>query len=59
MKRMVHSNSQFATILYGNNVTDENAEILYEMLKNKFGDDLEINLLNGGQPVYYYILSVE
>lgn len=59
MKRMVNSNSRFATILYGNNVTDENAEVLYEMLKNKFGDDIEINLLNGGQPVYYYILSVE
>ena len=28
-------------------------------LKNKFGDDLEINLINGGQPVYYYIISVE
>lgn len=59
MKRMVSSNSRFATVLYGNNVTDENAEILYETLKNKFGDDLEINLINGGQPVYYYIISVE
>lgn len=59
MKRMVNSNSSFATVLYGNNVTDENAEILYETLKNKFGDDLEINLINGGQPVYYYIISVE
>ena len=59
MKRMVNSNSRFATVLYGNNVTDENAEILYETLKNKFGDDLEINLINGGQPVYYYIISVE
>ena len=59
MKRMVNSNSSFATVLYGNNVTDESAEILYETLKNKFGDDLEINLINGGQPVYYYIISVE
>lgn len=59
MKRMVNSNSRFATVLYGNNVTDESAEILYETLKNKFGDDLEINLINGGQPVYYYIISVE
>ena len=59
MKRMVNSNSRFATVLYGNNVTDENAEILYETLKNKFGDDLEINLINGGHPVYYYIISVE
>lgn len=59
MKRMVSSNSSFATVLYGNNVTDESAEILYETLKNKFGDDLEINLINGGQPVYYYIISVE
>ena len=39
-------------------VTDEAAETLYSMLQNKY-PSLDINLINGGQPVYYYIISVE
>ena len=38
--------------VYGKNV-------LYEALRSKISDDIEIVLVNGGQPVYYYILSVE
>ena len=30
-----------------------------ELLKAKLNSNLEISLINGGQPVYYYIISVE
>ncbi|MBQ8883825.1 MAG: hypothetical protein IJ031_04430, partial [Oscillospiraceae bacterium] len=39
-------------------VSDEDAEALVEQIQNKFGN-LDVNLINGGQPVYYYIISVE
>ena len=36
----------------------ENAETVLAHLKSKY-TNLEISLVNGGQPVYYYIVSVE
>lgn len=53
------SSGSFITIIYGSDVTDEQAEDAMSMIKDKYGDDYEINLVNGGQPVYYYIISVE
>lgn len=48
----------FVTVIYGIDVTDEQAEQARKMLENKFSG-YEINLISGGQPVYYYIVSVE
>lgn len=59
MKKMVDSTNQFATVFYGSEVSSEQADELYEMLQSKFSDRLEINLVKGEQPVYYYIISVE
>ena len=53
------SSGTFITIIYGSDVSDEQAEESFAMIKAKYGDDYEINLVNGGQPVYYYMLSVE
>lgn len=57
-KRLVKGDSSFITILYGSDVTDEAAEALHNQISNKFSN-LDVNLINGGQPVYYYIISVE
>ncbi len=57
-KRLVKGDSSFITILYGSDVTDEAAEALQNQIANKFSN-LDVNLINGGQPVYYYIISVE
>ncbi|MBQ2824292.1 MAG: DAK2 domain-containing protein [Oscillospiraceae bacterium] len=59
IKKMTDSSTGFITIIYGADVTDENAEALNDLVQNKFGDKCEIMLINGGQPVYYYIISVE
>ena len=32
---------------------------LRALLRARLSDDIELNLVNGGQPVYYYIISVE
>ncbi len=46
------------TLIYGEDVTEEQANAALKQLENKF-DDYEISLVKGDQPVYYYILSVE
>ena len=58
-KSMVKKDSNFVTVIYGSDIKDAQAEEAYEMLRSKLNDNLEINLINGGQPVYYYIISVE
>ncbi len=58
-KHLVSSDSEFVTILYGADVTDGEAEALRARVEEKFGSRLDINLIYGGQPVYYYIISVE
>ncbi len=58
-KRLVDSSSSFITVIYGSDVSDEDANEAYEKLRAKISDDIDIVLVNGGQPVYYYIISVE
>ena len=58
-KRLIKSDSSYITVIYGSDVTDDDAEEAYQLLKSKLGNDLEIVLVNGGQPIYYYIVSVE
>ncbi|MGN0614226.1 MAG: DAK2 domain-containing protein [Porcipelethomonas sp.] len=58
-KKMIKSDSSFVTVIYGADVTAEQAQGLCDTLESKLGDKVEIMLMNGGQPVYYYIISVE
>ncbi len=58
-KRLMTSSSSYITVLYGSDVADEDADAAYEYLRSKVSSDVEIVLINGGQPVYYYIISVE
>lgn len=59
IKKLVKNDSSYVTIIYGADVTEDNAEALFRNVQNKFGDKLSVTLVNGGQPVYYYIISVE
>lgn len=58
VREMVHEDSAFATIIYGEGVSAEQAAEV-EALLRKENKELEISVIDGGQPVYYYILSVE
>ena len=49
----------FATIIYGEGVTEEQAEVVRDGIRAKIGDNVDITLVNGGQPVYYYFISIE
>lgn len=55
---LVDEDSELISIYYGNEVTKEDAEALAAAVEEEYPDvDIEVNY--GGQPIYYYILSVE
>ncbi len=58
-KQMIKRDSQFVTIIFGESVSEEEAARVEERLNEKFANRVEITTINGGQPVYYYIISVE
>ncbi len=53
------SDNALITIIYGSDTTEEQAQQLEDKLKEELGADVEITTVNGGQPIYYFILSVE
>lgn len=55
-----HQSASFITIIYGGDITEAQAQQAYNRVMNKYGGaDTEITLVNGGQPVYYFIVSIE
>lgn len=52
----VHS---LVTIIFGEGADENGAQAVEQKLGEKFGSDIEISIVDGGQPVYYYIISVE
>ena len=58
-RSMVSRSTSFITIIYGSDVTEAQANDAYTRIKGKLNNDIEVTLVNGGQPVYYFIISVE
>lgn len=58
VKQLVKKDSEFITIISGEDVNRKEAEKLVYEIENKFSS-LEVSYLDGGQSVYYYIISVE
>jgi len=57
--QQVHAEeSEILTIYYGEGITAEEAETLGEMISAQY-PDLEVEIVDGGQPYYPYILSIE
>lgn len=55
---MIDNNSELITVLYGNNLTENDTIGIQEYVNEKY-KQCDISFNNGGQPLYYYILSVE
>lgn len=58
LDRMVDEDSELVCIYYGEDVTQEAAEELADRIEEHF-PELEVEINFGGQPIYYYMLSVE
>lgn len=49
--------AEFVNLFYGSDVSEEDAQKAWEQSAGSPG--AEINVVSGGQPVYYYIISME
>ncbi|MDO5010156.1 MAG: DAK2 domain-containing protein [Intestinibacter bartlettii] len=58
IESLVDEDSAIITLFYGEDIKEEQAEALREALEEKF-EDIDIELYYGGQPIYYYLVSVE
>ena len=58
-RSMQKKDSQFITVISGAEVSEEDAEHTTELVQSKCGSSVEVSHIHGGQPVYYYMLSVE
>ena len=57
-QKALDNNKEYITIYYGADVTEEQAQEAVQAF-TEICSDAEINLLHGGQPVYYYLISAE
>ena len=58
LEKMIDEDTEMVSIYYGSESSEEEAEVILEAIEEKYPDvDIEIN--DGGQPIYYYVISVE
>lgn len=55
---MMNEDAELITIYYGEDITEEDAEAVLAEVEEKY-PDVDVELQMGGQPIYYYIVSVE
>ena len=58
VESLVDEDSGLITLYYGEDISEEDANALSDYLAEKY-EDLDVDVRFGGQPIYYYILSVE
>eukprot|EP00826_Nyctotherus_ovalis_P050846 TRINITY_DN6288_c0_g1_i11.p1 TRINITY_DN6288_c0_g1~~TRINITY_DN6288_c0_g1_i11.p1 ORF type:complete len:280 (-),score=-14.76 TRINITY_DN6288_c0_g1_i11:23-862(-) len=56
---MKSKKTSFVTIIYGEGITEEQAIDCKNFIKRKLGHGTEINIVNGKQPIYSFIIAVE
>ncbi len=57
LKQMIDERSEIVTVMYGSDVSDEEIAELQEFMADNF--ETEVEVINGGQNIYSYIISVE
>jgi hypothetical protein len=52
------TDGELISIYYGAEVDEEDAEALRSIIEERY-EDCDVELQYGGQPIYYYVISVE
>ena len=58
LDHMIDEDSAIVSIYYGADITEETASEIAEEVEAKY-PDVEVEINEGGQPIYYYVISVE
>jgi len=58
IKALVDEDTQLVSLYYGEEITEEVAQELADEVSSDY-PDIDVDVQYGGQPIYYFILSVE
>lgn len=58
LKGTMNDEKEIITMYYGEDIKEEEAESLRKKIEELF-DDVEVEVYYGGQPLYYYLMSIE
>ncbi len=58
-KEMITRDTSYVSLIFGNGITDAQANVAVDNIRAKVGGNVDISIIDGGQPIYYFILSVE
>lgn len=58
IKKLMDEDSELITLYYGEGMTEEEATAVAEIIE-EYDDEVEVEVHYGGQPIYYYFISVE
>ena len=58
MKQIITDEDELITVYYGADVSEEDAKQIADEIESQYGD-CDVEYHNGGQPLYYYLISVE
>ncbi len=58
-KEMITKDTSYVSLIFGNGITEAQASSAVDAIHAKTGGSVDISLIDGGQPIYYFILSVE
>lgn len=58
-RQMMKRDTSFVTVIYGEGITEQEAEKVCEEIRKRAPKNAEVSALEGNQPVYYYLISVE
>lgn len=56
--KLMDEDISLVTLFYGEDVNEEDAEVVREAIEEKY-PDIDIDVIKGDQPIYYYIISLE
>ena len=57
-EKVLETGKEYITIYYGEDISEEQARTAAQIF-TEVCPDADVNLLRGGQPVYYYLISAE
>ncbi|GAB6109273.1 DAK2 domain-containing protein [Fusibacter bizertensis] len=58
IKNTMDEDAEILSVYYGSDVTEEDAAAIVDLISEVY-PDLEIDIYSGGQPIYYYVFSIE
>ena len=58
-KSLTNKETMYVTLIHGEDVDSAKAEKIREAVAAKLGSNIDVTLIDGGQPVYYFLISVE